>query len=189
VTSKRSFLKALGGLAGLGMAARQAVAATWQSLTGGSGSGGYTLGILVSSNQTDYNMRTAAIAAGWNGTSAVNLTVMIQPGVTIDASATTTYAFDTGAPWPAGSTLTLINNGTIRGKGGLGSNSGDGQAGGPALRAQFALAVTNNGTIGGGGGGGGYASGGAGNGAGGNGAGPGAATGGGAAYYYSYECL
>lgn len=190
MTSKRSFVKATAGLiASSLLATRKAVGATWQSLTGGSGSSGLVLGLMVSTSRNDYNMKTEALAAGWNGTAPITLTVLVYPTAVISASSPSVYAVDTDTGWPVGSTLALINNGSILGKGGAGSSTGAGNPGGNALRAQFALSVTNNGTIAGGGGGGGYAAGGAGNGAGGNGAGPGANTSGGAAYYYSYECL
>jgi len=119
-------------------------------------------------------------------------------------------AFDTGV-FPSGSTLQLINNGNIAGAGGTGGSpayqyfvwdsgyEGGGYyatapavpptAGGPALRAQFALTVTNNANIWGGGGGGGVgqsSGGGAGvvGGLGSQGTGhPGTATAGGAAVY------
>lgn len=58
--------------------------------------------------------------------------------------------------------MVLINNGFIVGKGGNGGNGGNatyvvspdtggpGTVGGPALRAQYAINISNNGTIGGG---------------------------------------
>lgn len=122
---------------------------------------------VLSFETQNYNLRAAAIAAGWNQIKPVRATVTIRTGVVVGASATSTYAFDTGAPFPAGSTLALINRGFIIGMGGAGGSGGvgvsdtsweeghPGLAGGPALRAQYAITVTNNGTIGGGGGGGG----------------------------------
>lgn len=112
----------------------------------------------ISADTSNYNLRSAALAAGWDGVAPLNATVTINSGVVVSANATSAYAFDTGASFPAGSTLALVNNGYIigmGGAGGYGSGTANGQPGGPALRAQAAITVTNNGTVGGGGGGGG----------------------------------
>lgn len=117
----------------------------------------------ISSNTTNYNLKSAAIAAGWNQTSIMNATITINSGVYVYSTSTGTYAFDTGSTFPAGTTLALINNGGIIGCGGAGGQGGgaqgvNGSAGssaGPALIARYAITVTNNGTIAGGGGGGG----------------------------------
>jgi YD repeat-containing protein len=121
----------------------------------------------IASDIQNYNLRAAAVAAGWDQVKPLKATVTINSAVVISASSTSNYAFDTGASFPAGSTLTLINNGYIIGMGGAGGSGGRGVpdtssedghpgfAGGPAFRAQHSIAVTNNGTIGGGGGGGG----------------------------------
>lgn len=129
--------------------------------------------ITLSADTNNYNMFTAA----GSPTKARVVRVTINSGVTIGSTSTGTYSFDTGTGWPAGSRLFLINNGEIQGKGGLGGaggaalSNGDapksfclgtstvsaaaaGSVGGPALRAQFAIRVENNGAIRGGGGGG-----------------------------------
>ena len=123
---------------------------------------GFHFNPVISTDTSNYNLKAAAIAAGWNQTLPLIATVTINSGIVVSANATGAYAFDTGSGFPAGSSLALINNGYVIGMGGAG---GDGQIpndganvgkpGGPALRAQVALTVTNNGTIGGGGGGGG----------------------------------
>lgn len=116
----------------------------------------------ISTNTSNYNLRSAAIAAGWDQTLQLIATVTINSGVYISASSTANPAFDTGTSFPLGSTLTLINNGFIIGMGGAGGSSPNsnnpgnpGGAGGLALRAQHPISITNSGTIGGGGGGGG----------------------------------
>jgi hypothetical protein len=110
----------------------------------------------ISTNTLNYNLRAAAVAAGWDQIKMLNASISINTGVYVGSIAFNQAAVDTGASFPTGSTLKLINNGFIFGKGGDGGNSSaSGQAGGPALKTQFALAVTNNGTIAGGGGGGG----------------------------------
>jgi len=120
----------------------------------------------ISANTTNYNLKSAAIAAGWDQVQPLNATVTVNSGVYVGSTSTGSYGFDTGASFPAGTTLTLINNGFIVGMGGSGGRGGEsnvngdylvyaGGSGGPALRAQAAISITNNGTIGGGGGGGG----------------------------------
>jgi hypothetical protein len=128
----------------------------------------FTFTATISSNTANYNLRTAAIAAGWNGTSALNATVTVNSGIYLYGTTTAGYGFDTGSI-PTGSTLTLVNNGLIVGAGGAGGAGAQvpnivansfvaavaGSAGGAGLRAQFAISITNNGTVAGGGGGGG----------------------------------
>jgi hypothetical protein len=119
-----------------------------------------TINLTISSDTANYNMKSAAIAAGWNGTSAATINCTINSGVYVYSTSTGSYAFDTGTSYPTGCTLNLTNNGTIIGKGGTGGNGGlscnNGSTGGPAFIAQRAINITNNtGTIGGGGGGGG----------------------------------
>ena len=131
-------------------------------------SNGFTFNTTISSNTVDYNLKSAAIAAGWNQTDTMFATVTINSGVYVYASSTGAYAFDTGSTFPTGTTLALINNGTIVGRGGNGGTGGwygvpaytsyagtPGAAAGPALIARYAISITNNGTINGGGGGGG----------------------------------
>ena len=116
------------------------------------------INITISADAANYNLYNAAIATGWDGASPVDVTVTISSGVVVYATSTGSYAFRTGTGWPVSSTLKLINNGYIIGKGGAGGH-GDptltsGSNGGPAFNAEYAITVTNNGTIGGGGGGG-----------------------------------
>lgn len=119
----------------------------------------------IASNTNNYNLRNAAIAAGWDQATPLQATVTINSGVVVSSPTTATAAFDTGTA-PAGSSISIVNNGYIVGMGGnAGSPSGRnnativpgsaGGSGGPALRAQTAINVTNNGVIAGGGGGGG----------------------------------
>lgn len=114
----------------------------------------------IASNQTNANLRTLAINAGWNQTQALSVT-----------NSATIYATSTGIPgltingsFPSG--VTLTNNGAIYGMGGNGGrgagfNAGSlvsalaGAPGGPALQALSPITIVNNGTIAGGGGGGG----------------------------------
>ncbi len=109
----------------------------------------------------NYNMYNALVAAGWDGTAIVQATVTIATGAIVSSATTTSYAFDTGSTYAEGSTLTLINNGKILGKGGKGGNGSvvdaspeAGGFAGPALLVGLPCTLTNNGTIAGGGGGG-----------------------------------
>lgn len=109
----------------------------------------------ISSTTTDYNVRNAAIAAGWDGVVPIQAVITVNSGVYLGGSATSTYAFATGAGFPAKSTITLINKGVIVGKGGAGGNYGSpGSPGGPAVSAAYPITIKNLGTIAGGGGGG-----------------------------------
>ena len=124
-------------------------------------SAAFTANITVSSSTTNYNMRTAFVNAGWDGTKTLQGTVTINSGVTVYSTSTGSYALQTGSPYPAGSSIALVNNGTILGKGGngggggAGGNGGGGSSAGPAFYAASGVTVTNNGRIAGGGGGGG----------------------------------
>jgi hypothetical protein len=122
----------------------------------------------ISSAQTSANLRTLAVAAGWDQSAPVLAT--IGSDVYISSNSTGTPALTVNGSWPGG--VQLINNGFIVGRGGNGGNGatstpipGIGQpelragtaggAGGLALSAGVAVSISNNGTIGGGGGGGG----------------------------------
>ena len=122
----------------------------------------YVFAFTIASNQIDANLRTLAINAGWNGSTPVQAT--INSGVFISGSvaANSTAALTINGSFPNG--ITLINNGTIAGRGGTGgvggrfspeTLGGAGQAGGLALLASVGVTIQNNGTIAGGGGGGG----------------------------------
>ena len=104
----------------------------------------------ISSNQTNLNLRTWALANGWNGSSAANITV--AAGVYIYATSTGNAGLTTGS-FPGG--LTIVNNGYIIGMGGAGGSNAAGGAGGIAITLNVNTSITNNGYIAGGGGGGG----------------------------------
>lgn len=118
-------------------------------------SAGFKFEPTITSDTTNYNLRSAAVSAGWNQTDPLIATVTINSGVVVSSDSTTTPAFDTGSGFPAGTQLTLINNGYVCGMGGAGGSYGAGKPGGAALAAQFSLNVTNNQILAGGGGGGG----------------------------------
>jgi hypothetical protein len=111
----------------------------------------------IASNQNDANLRTLALNAGWNGTSAVQATINSGVFISGTVQANSTAALTIDGSFPNG--VTLINNGTIVGRGGDGGNAGAapaaGTAGGRALLASVAVSINNAGSILGGGGGGG----------------------------------
>lgn len=123
----------------------------------------------IGSNQTNANLRSLALAAGWNGTTKVAAT--INSGIYISSNGTGTPALTVNGSFPSG--VSLVNNGIIVGMGGNGGKGGGasggltlvagaaGSVGGTGLSVSVAISVTNNGTIAGGGGGGGGGMGGA----------------------------
>lgn len=107
------------------------------------------INLTISSNTTDYNIRTAA---GSPATASI-VTVTINTGIIVGASAAGPYYFalDTGSGWAAGTELYLVNNGYIYGKGGAGNSNNASSA----IKLNWNLTITNaNGYIFGGGGGG-----------------------------------
>lgn len=117
-----------------------------------------TFSFTIASNQTNANLRSLAVAAGWGGTAQVIAT--INSGVYISSNGTGTPALRVDGSFPGG--VRLNNNGAIIGMGGAGGRGlaayavgAAGAAGGGALSVAVAITVNNAGTIGGGGGGGG----------------------------------
>ena len=145
------------------------------NLSGFAGGGPYIFNATIAADAHNYNVKTQALAAGWNGASPLKATITINSGVVVGSTSTGTHSFDTGSSFPANCVCTIINNGKILGKGGAGGNGSDGTstrvhhgfgshpngydggAGGPALRVDSTCPTTvyNNDTVGGGGGGGG----------------------------------
>lgn len=116
----------------------------------------------IAANQTNANLRSLAVAAGWNQSSLVIAT--INSGVYISSSSTGTPALTINGSFPGG--VQLVNNGVIVGMGGNGGagagisgnftlSAGSGSGGGGALSVSVGVTITNNNTIAGGGGGGG----------------------------------
>lgn len=124
----------------------------------------FTFNQTLSSPTTNYNIYSAAVAAGWPTSIPLVATITINSGVVVSSTSSGTPAFQTGSPFPSGSTLALTNNGTIAGRGGTGGTGAEypnpglvGASGSTALTASAPISITNNATIGGGGGGGGGA--------------------------------
>jgi len=123
------------------------------------------INLTISANTNNYNIFNSKGGTYVAGKTIVNLT--INSGVTVGSTSTGTYALDTGSGWASGDVINIVNNGTVKGRGGNGGAGGNvvyngsisagsaGGTGGPAFRAQFACTFTNNGSVYGGGGGGG----------------------------------
>jgi len=123
--------------------------------------------LTISSNQTNANLRTLAINAGWDG--ILRVVATINAGIYISSNSTGTPALTVNGSFPNG--VELTNNGFIVARGGAGGAGGiytsggtlsentrtgsPGGAGGLALSVSSAITINNIGTIGGGGGGGG----------------------------------
>ena len=125
-----------------------------------------TINLTIASDTADYNVFTAAGSPAYRA----NIVLTINSGVNVYASSTAVYALTTGTGWVGGSSIQLINNGKIIGRGGAGgmggaayqstpwANAGEvGGAGGNAMRLTIPATITGSGSIiaGGGGGGGG----------------------------------
>lgn len=119
--------------------------------------------LTLSSSTNDYNLYNAAVAAGW--TSGIPVKLTINSGVVVGSTSTAAAALIVGG-FPAGTPITIVNDGYVVGRGGNGGHGGcfpdncgaggagtAGTSGGPAFDAQQAVTITNNGIIGGGGGG------------------------------------
>ena len=108
--------------------------------------------VTLNSNEQEMNLRTKAVALGWNGSSA--LIFVINTGKYVWSDNVTVAALTTGTNFPNG--LTIVNKGYIMGRGGNANHSSNaGQAGGPAIVLNVPVTIDNsNGYIGGGGGGG-----------------------------------
>lgn len=123
--------------------------------------------ITYSSNTgTAQNIGTLAQNAGWDGSSDVNIAVVVNSNVYVYSNSTGSYTMQFPAV-SSGSTVTLTNNGYIYGRGADADSgciqvpwsvpNGEGNQGGNAIYApsNARLNITNNGTIAGGGGSGG----------------------------------
>ncbi len=134
-----------------------------------------TINLTIAADAYNYDIYSqAGFPAG-----VVDVVVTINSGVVVGSHSATPAMYQSGS-FAVGSTVTIINNGTIVGRGGNGGDGGApfangkvGKDGKTALRLGQNTTLTNNGNIygggGGGGGGAGTASGGGGGGGGGKG--------------------
>lgn len=128
--------------------------------------------LSINSNTNNYNIysnRGGSYVAG-----KTDVQLYINSAAAVGSTTTIVAALDTGTGWTSGDTIGIINNGTVKGRGGTGGAGGDatvtptvsnsavpayagddGGFGSTAFQARFACSVVNNGSFYGGGGGGG----------------------------------
>jgi hypothetical protein len=98
---------------------------------------------------TPQDLRTLALAAGWNGTD----NVLFTNNSNITSNTTSSPALSIAGSFPNG--VLFVNNGYLVGMGGAGGvYNQNGYDAGPAATVSTAVTITNNGTFAGGGGGG-----------------------------------
>lgn len=118
--------------------------------------GAFVFTPTISADTSNYNLKAAAIAAGWDGVVPLDAIVTVNSGIVLSANSTSQYGFDTGSGFPVGTTLKLVMQGYVCGMGGAGNSaSSNGSNGGPALLAQHAITIDALGGVTAGGGGGG----------------------------------
>ena len=128
--------------------------------------------LVISGSTSDYNVYDAYVAANGTPPASAAVTVTVNTGVVVSATTTATAALTFDNRWTGTPTFTLLNNGSIIGKGGAGGAGGvegdssapgdPGLAGGKAIELNGnTVTITNaSGFIWGGGGGGGGGAGG-----------------------------
>lgn len=121
------------------------------------GSAGFQFNRTLTGVLSDYNLNTAAIAAGWDGVKPLVVNLIVSAGCVIHgAFGGGTFAFSVPNSFPVGSILNVEHNGSIIGCGGVnGGNGSNGGNGEDALQVLFPVNWRGAGFIGGGGGGGG----------------------------------
>lgn len=126
--------------------------------------------VYVDTSQNNYNLYNAASAI-YTINSGDTVNVFVSSGITVNSQFVGQPAFALGSGWPTNVTISIVNNGSILGRGGSGGAGGgilssgtllNGSAGGNGSEALLisgssytSLSIENNGLIGGGGGGGG----------------------------------
>ena len=91
---------------------------------------GFSFSRTITSDVNNYNLFNEAVAAGWDQITALNAVVTIGPGVRIASTLSANSSFLISGSFPTGTTISVINNGTIVGRGGNGGNSGGASGGG-----------------------------------------------------------
>jgi len=136
-------------------------------LKGATGSNFQVINLTIASNTANYNVYSAAVAAGGISGKRWFVKVTIESGVYVYSTSTANPALDVSTGYPTNSRIEIVNNGLIYGAGGAGgqgrsvtsapgfSGGSTGGAGGTGLKTTIACFLTNNGVVAGGGGGGG----------------------------------
>ena len=86
--------------------------------------------LAITSNTSNYNIKTAVLAAGGDLNTPVILTV--NSGVTVNSSSTANPAMKTDTGWGSGVTINITNNGTIIGANGSAGSSGSNSSANPS---------------------------------------------------------
>ena len=86
------------------------------------------INLTISANTQQYDIFSAAGSPA----GAVDVSLTINSGVIVGDVSAGTYAVRTGSAWAAGSTIAIVNNGTIQGIGGNGGSANDGAGTGDA---------------------------------------------------------
>ncbi len=125
-------------------------------------SAGFTYSETISEHTADYDLYDQLVSGGWNESDVVTATITINASIHVYSTNTANAGFQIDQ-LPAGSNVSITNNGEIHGMGGAGgAGSGDsGAVGGTAFKVDTQLSGTvidvdnTSGEISGGGGGGG----------------------------------
>ena len=121
--------------------------------------------LTLSSNTNNYDVFTAASASPLYVAGKSDIVLTINSGVVVGSASTGSYALLVPSSFNPADTVTIVNNGTIRGQGGNGGAGGSvvnptvypssaGSVGGNAVYVNRPTVITNNGNIWAGGGGG-----------------------------------
>ena len=124
--------------------------------------------LVISTDSYNYDVYSVASTNPTYVAGTSDITVTVNPGVTVGSTATPTYAMLVPSSFNPGDTVTIVNNGVIQGRGGNGGAGGTGSpsipantagspglAGGNAIYVNRPTVITNNGVVASGGGGGG----------------------------------
>ena len=128
-----------------------------QMLAGGGGRINTT--VTISASTQNYTANTSKVTGYIPG--GTDVTFVINSGVVVGSASTGSYAFTVDTSWNVNDSVTIVNSGTVIGRGGDGgpgsgsTSAPGGYAGGPAVSVARTITWTNTGTCGGGGGGGG----------------------------------
>jgi len=133
----------------------------------------YNFSLASGTNATNLNLKTNALAAGWDSVTPIQINVTI--GGVLGSTSPSLYAFSTGGITNATIVVTVNSGGYITGAGGPGNATG---TAGPAMFVDAPIVLKNSGVVQSGGVGGSGGSGGFGGGGAGYFPGPGAGTGG-----------
>jgi hypothetical protein len=92
---------------------------------------GFSFSRTITSDVNNYNLFNEAVAAGWDQITPLNAAVTIGSGVRIASTLSANSSFLISGSFPTGTTISVVNNGTIVGRGGNGGGySGGGSGGG-----------------------------------------------------------